>query len=218
MKKLIILLLLATLSFAKNPAPFAAIGDDIYSNVDSIGNLVEYSEYPADKEKIEKYVNDVEAAIKIGFEVEARNKNVSAGAYLKTLRELSKEYKVFLKKVYTAFFNSMRDENSVLFSDMINSGLVDVYAHKEKIMAYYMKHQEDVATDGVIQMYLDEDAAFAKYKQSISLTKAQRDAARVKRIRAKDKAEQEALQKSLENEMIQKKKDIRANQKRELAK
>lgn len=227
MKQFIILILLVTsvfakdgskLTFAKNPAPYAAIGDDIYSNVESIEKLVDLVEYYADKKKIEVYAYNVTIAKKMGFEVEARNKNVSASEYLKTLRELSKEYKSFLRKVYGAFFRSMSEQNSVLFSEMINSGLIDTKAHKEKIMSYYMKHQEEVITEGTIQKYLDDDAKLLgnvnKYK---ALTKAQKDAARVKRLRAKDKAQREAREKTLEQELIQKKLDIRATQKKELS-
>lgn len=217
MKKVMILFLLATLSFAKNPAPFAAISDDIYSNVELIGYLVRYSEYHADKEKIEKYVNNVKSAKEIGFKVESKDKDVDIKKYLQTLRELSKEYKNFVRKVYSSFFISMKDENSVLFSEMINSGLIDVRAHKGKIMSYYMKHQDEIAKEGVIQDYLDEDAALLEQlKNNRALTKAQRDAAKVKRLRAKDKAENEARNKRLTKEVIKKKKEIRTHQKEEL--
>ena len=227
MKQFIILLFLATsifaqetvkLTFAKNPAPYAAIGDDIYSNVDNVKNLVELSEYYADKKKIEIYVYDVGEAKKMGFEVEARNKEVSASEYLKNLRLLSAEYKSFVRKVYGSFFTSMKEQNSVLFSEMINTGLIDTKAHKAKIMSYYIKHQEEVITEGTIQKYLEEDAKLlGKVNKYKALTKAQKDAAKVKRIRAKDKAERDAREKSLTEEVIQKKLDIRANQKKELS-
>ena len=218
MKKIIILAILLTFSYAKNPAPFAAIGDDVYSNVSLIENLINLPGYPADKYEIQKYVKDVEQVKKDGFAIEAKDKSVTLKGYLKELRELSKAYKSFLRKVYASFFSSMENENSPLFSEMINSGLIDTQAHKEKIMAYYMKHQEEVQTEGVIQAYLDNDAAFLnKSNKSRSLTKAQRDAARVKRLRAKDKAKQDALEKTLTEEVVQKKIDIRDKQKRELA-
>ena len=217
MKKLLIVSLLATLAFAKNPVPFAAIGDDVYSNVEYVKKLADLSEYYADKKKIEKYAMEVLSAKEIGFEVEARNKNVSASEYLKTLRELSKTHKEFLKKVYSSFFSSMKDENSVLFLEMVNSKLLDTKAHKERIMNYYMKHHEEIDPDGVIQYYLDEDNRLAQLlKNSKNLTKKERKAAKIKRIRAKYKAEQEALQNKLEAEVIQKKIDIRSNQKKEL--
>ena len=217
MKQFIILAFLATLLFAKNPAPFAAIGDDIYSNVDLIENLVNIQAYPSDKYEIQNYVTDVEYAKKDGFAIEAKDKDANLLEYLKNLRELEKTYKIFLKKVYASFFHSMKSENSVLFSGIINSGLIDTQAHKDKIMAYYMKHQEEVVTEGVIQGYLDSDAKLmSNLNKNKALTKEQRDAARVKRLRAKDKAEQDAREKSLSDEVVQKKIDIRKHQKKEL--
>lgn len=216
MKNIIIISLLTTFLFAQNPKVYSTIGDDIYNNVDSIENLKSLSAYPYEKNKILKYVNAVKLSKQIGFNIESGNKEVSPSKYLKKLRELSKTDKGFVRKVKAMFDKSIEEENTLLFLEMINSGLLDTKARQKEIMSFYKSHQDDISPVGVIQVFLDENAKLRKEHTYLIEAKKRKELARIKYLREKDKAEEEALNKKLTEELKEKKKEIRAHQKQEL--
>ena len=216
MQKIFILSIFITFLFAQNPRVYSALGDNIYNNVDAIENLKSLSEYPSDKQKINKYVREVRANKVLGFNIESSNKKISPAIYLKKLREFDKINKSFVKKVELNFEKSLKDKNTILFSQMINSQLLNTKAKQKEIMDFYIKHQEDINPVGVIQGFLDDDAELRRRQAYWLAAKKREEAARVKHIRAKDKAEDEARNKRLTKELMQKKKEIREYQKREL--
>jgi len=216
MKKILIISLLATLLLANNPRIYSVIGDDVYDNVKAIENLMLLSQYQFEQNKIDKYIYDVKISKQNGFNIESGNKEVSPKEYLNKLRELSKLNAYFIRNIYATFELSVKKENSQLFSEMLNSNLLDTANREKEIMNYYIKHQDEVKINPIIQSLLDKNAALEKRRDAWALRDKRKELARVKRIRDKDKSEQDKMDKSLSEEVIQKKKDIRSHQKKEL--
>ncbi len=220
-KFFIYFLLLATLLFAQNPIAFAALGDVIYNNVDKIEKLKNIDEYKIYDEKIDKYVADVKKAKEEGFALENGSTAVTKKAYLNKLRSLAKTNDFFVRSVASSYDAAKRDQNSRLFSQIINSGLLDTNERKKEIIDYYFAHAQDMNTTGLIQSYLDEDAKLRAKKEAQQKrykSKKEREAERIKEIREKDKREKERLEKKLQEELQKKKEEIREYQKEELNK
>ena len=216
MKKIIIISLMATFLFAQNPRVYSAIGDDVYNNAPAINNLKSLSAYPYEEKKIKTYIADVETSKEIGFNIESGSKDVSPSEYLKKLRKLTKVNVSFVRKVDAMYKKSLVDENSLLFIEMVNSGLLETKSKQKDIMDFYIKHQDDIDPAGVIQTFLDEDAELRRRQAYWLEAKKRKDAARVKYLRDKDKAEDEAMEEKLTKEVKEKKEEIRTHQKREL--
>ena len=217
MKKLVILFLLATLIFAQNPNVYSALGDVIYNNVDAIEKLKYIPEFSASKEKIEKYIEDVQNTKQDGFSIESGNKNINKGEYLSKLRELSKRNDFFIRDVKGSFQKAIQTKNNALFSAIVDSGLIDVNLYKQDILNYYSKHSEDLNVSGVMQGVLSEDKALKKRVKAYKEIQKNIQKDKVKRIRERDMIKQEMIKKSLEDEVMQKKKKIRENQQKELS-
>jgi len=220
MKITIILSFLATFLMAENPKVYSALGDVIYNNVDSISKLQSIESYKMYDAKINKYIIDVAASKSVGFSLDEGDKSVDKMAYLKNLRLLSKENDFYIRNSKSSFKTSIKDENSKMFSQIINTGLIDTNRYKDEIINYYMFHAEDINSSGVIQGYLDEDEALRKQRLANMKrykSKAQIQAEKIKRIREKDREKQAAVEKSLQEEVDRKKVEIRTNQKKELS-
>jgi len=218
MKKTVVLLLLATLLCA-NPKIYSALGDVIYDNVQKIEALKNIKEFKEYENKIQEYVKSVYIAKEVGFGIEIGTQETDKNEYLKTLRELSKTNDMFHRQAQSLYKDSIEQENTLLWSAVINSGLIDTQKNKNEILEFYFAHSNDIDETGVIQNFLDEDemlkAKNSKKKNSIYMQKeAQED--KIKRIREKDKIKQEAIQKNLEEELVKKKTQIRSEQVKEL--
>ncbi|WP_373004630.1 hypothetical protein [Sulfurimonas sp.] len=221
MIKLVTLALLATFLMAQNPKVYSALGDVIYDNVENIEKLKDISEFSQFEKKIDSYVKEVYKAKDIGYAIEAGDKNIDKKKYLETIRELSKTNDFFHRTTVSSYKSSIINQDNILFSKTINSGLIDTKKYKAEILEYYFAHCPEMNASGVIQKYLDEDEMLEQ-KQNLSrkpaLSKKQIQEAKIKRIREKDKAKQESIQKTLEEELIKKKSDIRKEQVEELTK
>ncbi|PHQ65144.1 MAG: hypothetical protein COB99_05715 [Sulfurimonas sp.] len=221
MIKLLILSLLATYLIAGNPKVYSALGDVIYDNVDNIEKLKKIAEFSQFEKKIDSYVKEVYEAKDVGYAIEAGDKTKDKKEYLQTIRELSKTNDFFHRTTVTSYKSSITNQNNELFSNTINSGLIDTKKYKAKILEYYFAHCTDMNTSGVIKKYLDEDEQLKRKEivaKKSTLTKKQIQEAKIKRIRKKDKAKQELIQKALEEELIKKKSEIRKEQIEELTK
>ncbi len=210
---------LTALLFAKNPAIYAALGDVIYDNVGKVEKLKDSSTYAPYVKEIEKYVGDVQKAKENGLLLELSEAPITKKEYLNTLRKLSKTNDYFMRSANANYVASMRDNNFTLFSDMINSGIIDTQEHKQEIIDYYFQHSDDINATGVIQNYLDEDAKLKEKRDALSKhykSKKMLEQEKIDRIRENDKSEQERLEKQLQEEVKKKKLEIREYQKKEL--
>jgi uncharacterized membrane protein YheB (UPF0754 family) len=221
MNKFVILSLLATFLLAKNPNVYAALGDVIYDNAIKIEKIRTIVEDDISAAMIDKYLADVKKAKDDGFKIEA-GKIIDKKAYLNKLRELSKTNDFFVRYVYKRYKKALKEDDSWLFSQMVNSGLMDTKKYKDEIVEYYMTHSDVMDTKGIIKKYLDEyEQLKAQQKVSkvkVTLTKEEIQRARIERLRRNDKLKQEAIKKSLEEEVAQEKSKIREEQIKELSK
>lgn len=217
MKKLIFLSLLTTLALAQNPRVYSALGDVMYDNVEKIEKLKNIAEFSIAESKIDKYVEDVKNTKKDGFSIESKDKNINKSEYLSKLRELSKTNDFFVRDVKKYFIKSIEIQDNRLFTATVNSGLLDTKAHKQEIINYYLKHSNDLDASGAIQSFLNEDKAIKKRSKARKDINKNIEASKIKRIRQRDKRLEEAVRKSLEEELIQKKNKIRQYQKKELS-
>lgn len=220
MIKTFILLLLATFLSA-NPKIYSALGDVVYDNVQNIEKLKNISEFREYESQISEYVKSVYVAKEIGHSIDMGTQEIDRKEYLNTLRELSKINDTFFRHVQNMYENSIKQKDTLLWSQIINSGLIDTQKYKDVILEFYFDHSEEIDLDGVVQNFLDEDEKLKvrnTKKNNVSLTKKEEQEEKIKRIREKDKLEQEAIQKTLEDELIKKKLQIRSYYIKELSK
>ncbi len=221
MKKIIFITFFATILLAHNPKVYSALGDVIYDNVNKISKLEDIQQYEIYSDKIAQYRYDVENTKIYGLAIEAGDTNIDKKEYLNKLRTLSQSNDFFIRSVKRKFKTSLEEEDSLLFSKLINSGLLDTKANKDEIINYYFSHVEDINASGVIQTYLDNDAKLRAKKEAqrkLYKTKQMKEEERIARIRKIDKEKQAELEKKLEDEVVRKKLEIRENQKNELFK
>jgi hypothetical protein len=169
---------------------------------------------------ISEYVREVEHTKMDGFKLEKRDSHINKRAYLQSLRKLSKKNDFYVRSVKSNYNESMKKNEYKLFSQMINSGLIDTKKNKHEIIDYYYKHQDDINASGVIQNFLDEDAKLKALKEAQRKkrkTKKMLEEEKIKRLREIDRREQEELEKRLQLELEEKKLKVREEQKRELA-
>ena len=218
-KLFILLFTLTTLLFSANPKPYATLGNKIYNNANNIKKLTTIGDYYLSVDNINSYLLKVNAAKQLGFALDANSPIKARKKYLQTLRKLSKENDYYTRMARTSLENSIQNGDSLLFSKIINSGLIDTKVNKKRILDYYFSHANDINTSGVIQSYLDENAAIKRKHDAMRhkrLSKKMREEQRIKRLRALDKARQTALENRLDRAVEKRKREIRKEQKEEL--
>ncbi|MDA7816963.1 hypothetical protein N9A28_02110 [Sulfurimonas sp.] len=214
MKTIFSLFLFSTLIFANNPKVFSSLGDSIYNNVDAIDNLKNLTQFSYKKDKIQKYVSEVSALKELGFMIEANKEKNRVTEYLKKIRSFSEINQSYIRDVRINFKGAMKTDDNDLFMNLLESGLVDINMHKKEILNYYKKHNDLNDTLGIVSKVVIEEK---KRLESVKSASKNKNLSKIQRIRAKDKAKQDALKKSLEEEAIRKKIEIRNNQKQELS-
>ncbi|MBU0719767.1 hypothetical protein KJ877_00340 [bacterium] len=220
MKKIFILSLLVGMLSAQNPTVYSSLGDKIYDNAQNIEKLKDLEYFLSFRSKIEQYTLDVENAKKYGFAIESGDKSKNKRVYLNNLRDLIKTNDFFLRSIQSSYKYAIENNDNDLFSYVINSGLIDTQKHKDEIKEYYIANSEDINATGVIQKFLDEDKMMEEQREArvkANKSKKDKEAEKIRRIRQKDKEKDEALKRSLEEELIRKKTQIREEQKRELS-
>ena len=219
MLKLLLLFLFSTLLFSNNPIVYAALGDDIYNNVQSINKLKEIEFYKPKYENIDAYLLEVKQTKEMGFAIENGDKSLDKKLYLKKLRTLSKKNDAFVRNANIVFKQSLKDVDSTLFAQLVNSGLINTKKHKDEILQYYYGHAEDINVTGVIESYLESDRKRAKKKQnriSYAKRKKMQETAKIKRVREQDIYDEKKLEKKLDDEVSRKKLEILKHKQKEL--
>jgi len=220
-KLLLLFFTYVSLVYGANPKAYASLGNKIYDNVNNIQNLTKIGDYYLYVDEINDYIRRVRIAKEKGFQLEKESSLQERNNYLKTLRKLAQDNDYYTRMAKTSLENAIKNGDSLLFSKIINSGLIDTKANKKRILDYYFAHKKDINATGIIQHYLDEDRALQRAqeeKNRLKLSKAQREALKIKRLRLRDKKRQEALEKKLDAAVKEKKLEIREEQKKELLK
>lgn len=214
-------LLIINSLYAQNPKPYAELGDTIYDNVDKIENLKKVGDYYLFKNDIDRYVKEVKKTKKEGFSLTKNSSPAKKREYLNKLRKLSKDNDYYIRAVNNSFKESIKDNNTTLFLQIIQSRLIDPAAYKKPIIKYYYAHSSDINKTGVIQKILSEDNELKAKEAALrkkAMNKKKREEEKIKRIRLKDKLQQEKLEKKLDEAVEKKKVQIREEQKKELIK
>ncbi len=215
-------ILFSTLLFSQgvNPRPYAALGDVIYDNVDNIEKLQELEHYQLYKKEIAQYILEVKKAKQEGIELESKSSSKAKKLYLTKLRELSKKNDNYLRDINSQYKSSMKDNDFLMFTEIINSGIIDTNERKKEIIDYYYLHSDDINSSGIIDEYLNEDAELKALKDAQRKRKKSKKTLqeeKIKRIRALDLQAQKKLEEQLQKDVMNKKLEIRENQKKELA-
>ncbi|MDD5157548.1 hypothetical protein [Sulfurimonas sp.] len=230
MKFILLLLICIVALFAKNPAVYASLGDELYDSVEMIEKLKENIEFSNNQDIVDNYVDEVKKSKNIGFAVEAGDKSVNKVLYLAKLRELSKIYSSFnvKNKIEGSFEKSIEDKNSKLFIAVVNSGVINNEIYKSEILAYYKQHMDEIDPTGVIKEYLDKEEVAKGEQERVEIerkgqTKDRRSTSkhdykqdRIRQIREDDKRKEQRMEKLLNDDVKQKKEAIRQVQKNEL--
>lgn len=219
MKKLIIIVFFAIELFSQSittlqtPAIYSTLGDKIFNNAKNIEKLKFTLEYESDKDRITKYIKDVEKIKKQGFKIQDGDIAADKKAYLEKLRELSLTNDYYVDKITDNLNSSIKSKDNALFLKSVNSGLLIIENNKKTILNYYYENNESIEATGILKNIIDK---YKKKPLPKGLTKAQLEKIEIERIRKKDKIKQEAIEKSLEEEVKRKKIEIRKIQKKEL--
>lgn len=219
MRILLLSILVSLTLFAQNPKAFSALGDVIYNNVDKIKKLENIADYDVFKDEIQKYVNDVSKIKKDGFLLDKRVIQDKM-KYLQMLRKLSKTNDFFVKSVNRNLQVAIDNNNSKLFSQLLETRLVDEKKYKKQIVDYYLRHKKEIKINTLIQRCMENNKTKRvkeAYKKRLLMMKKQRELEKIKRIREQDRLEQERLERELNQEVKKKKEQIREEQKKELS-
>ena len=221
LKSFILLFTLTTLLFSTNPKAYASLGNQIYNNLENIKKLTTISDYYLYFDAINNYLFKVKRAKQLGFSLDENSPSKVKKQYLQTLRQLSKENNYYHRLAQKSLETSIKNRDFLLFSQIINSGLIDTKANKKRILHYYFAHIKDINASGVIQSYLDKDALLKRKRKALRhkrVVKKTKEEEKIERLREQDKAHQVALEKRLNREVQKKKREIREEQREELLK
>ena len=216
-----LLLLLFTLSLsAKNPIAFAALGDVVYNDVEKFEGLEALPSMQEHKEDIKAYILLAEKTKKMGFAVDAKSKSVNVKHYLKALRDLSARHDAIVLSSQKCFNEAMGDEDSETINNMLQMGVINPDNYKVELIEYYGEFGEDYNLSSLKPMYDLYLKSITKDHNVSRISDAQREEienkSRIKRVRARRLAKEEALNKSVRQEQQREKQKVLDKQKKEL--
>ena len=221
MYKILLIALLTTFLNAENanPKPYSSLGNVLYDNYEKIGHMTKVNAFKIYSKDINDYIADVIATKQMGFSLEMGAEGVYRKDYLDTLRELSKRNDTLLRTIESGYRDSIENEDSQTFLQIVNNELIDIQKNKNEIISYYIDHSEDINSTGALKELIkkndkiraDREAQRKRYK-----TKKMLEEERIKRIRLEDKVAKEKLEERLEKDLERKKLEIRNKQKEEL--
>ncbi len=204
--------------YAKNPKIYAALGDKIYSSEAAIKKLLDVKEYESFHESIKKYLRAVERARELGLKIE-RGESHANRMYLSRLRELAKKNDFYHRSASYLFQRSMQEKNYPLFVALANTGLIDLEKEKESVLSFYRLNKEHIKLSGKLKAFVEKYTMKKKVKHSAEyyrrLRKMQEEE-RIRRLREKDRREQEELQKRLDEKLKLEKRKIEEEQLKKL--
>ena len=207
--------------YAVNPKVYASLGDKIYDNVQNIKKLTAIGDYYLYADDINAYLQKVDATKQEGLLLDENSSTNDRKMYLAKLRDLSSSNDYYVHMAETSLKNAIANQDSLLFSKIINTGLIDLKAHKKEILDYYFAHSNEVKADGTIKEFLDKSSKeqrLREEKERRERLKKLHEQEKIQRLRERDKKRQLELEKSLDKAVEQKKMEIRQEQKEELIK
>jgi len=220
MKKYLLLLTMSLSLFAQTPKSFAALGDVIYNDVEKFEKLKEMASMQEFAADIDSYITSANTTKKMGFAIDKEGASGDGEAYLKALRSLSKEHDAIVVNSRKRFKEAIIDEDSETINGMVTIGVIDPVDYKTELLHYYEEFNEDQNLSSLTPFYNKYVNTLKKDVNKAPLNAAQREAreneASVKRMRAKQQAEADALERSVKEEKEREKKEVLDKQKKEL--
>lgn len=225
MKSFLVFIVFVTFLYSQTPRVYTQLGDEIYANAPKIEELKKIKEFSRYINQIDVYISEVASAKEYGKGVEKEDGSADKDIYLEDLRELIKTNDFFKKLVADTFEDSIQKEKSVLFVQMIDSGLLPLSKYEEQILRYYNTHTQEIAKEGAIALLIEKQEtlqqkriAAQKAKEAVYYeTKKETEQEKIERLRKTDLEKKEALRRALEEEEARKKAEIIQKQKEELA-
>ena len=222
MKHLLLLITFTLSLFAQNPNSFSALGDVIYNDIEKFEKLKALPSMKEYEENIENYITAAKQTKKIGFGVDAKEEGVNAKEYLKALRELSAKHDAIIVTSRKRFSEAINDEDSETVNLMLTYGVIDPENYKTELIAYYEEFGEDHNLSAITPLYDEHLKSIKKDDNVTKMSDEQREAieneARLKRLRARMKAKEESLEKSVKEEQEREKQKVLSTHKESLAK
>ena len=153
MYKLLIITLLTTFLIAENvnPKPYSNLGNILYNNYEKIAHMTQVNAFKIYSKDINDYMADIIVTKKMGFSLEMEVSGVSRRDYLDKLRELSKRNDTLLRTIQSGYRNSIDNEDSQFFLQIVNNKLIDIEMNKNEIISYYIDHSEEINSTGILE-------------------------------------------------------------------
>lgn len=225
MKSLFIFLtFLVSLLANENPKVYAALGDVIYNDDEKIARITQLTSMQRYHKDIEKYLAATKHAKEIGFKIEQGDKTISNKEYLTTLRNLSKEHDTIIRRVNSAFDKSLETKDVQTFSFLSRCSLVDFSNERKQVVAFYHTYQEDINSTEVDALMLEQEQIIKKaHSKRVTFgptdgnaTTSRPVSSKLRRIREKEKAKEEAKKQAIEAASQRRKDEVQEKQKEEL--
>ncbi len=134
-KYLVALLFSLTLLFAKNPLPYAQLGDDIYNSLESYKQLA-ISLDQMDS-TVTSYINMVQETKKLGYRAEISPE--LSKSYLVGLRVCDKERQIIATQLNTLLYRAMDNKDTKIFKKLIDSTFINLDKVSDDAIPFY-KH------------------------------------------------------------------------------
>ena len=204
--------------YGKNPKIYAALGDKIYNSEGAIEKLLEIKEYESFHDSIEKYLRALKRARELGLKIEKGESHANR-MYLSRLRELAKKNDFYHRSASYLFKRSMQEKNYPLFVALANTGLIDLEKEKELILSFYRLNKEKIRLSGKLKAFVEKYTVKKKVKHSAEYyrrLKKMQEEEKIRRLREKDRKEQEALQRRLDEKLKLEKRKIEEEQLKKL--
>ncbi len=219
MRKLLLIVFVLVVSlYAQNPKVYQKLGDVIYDDMIKISNLADTKAMNSYAQSIDKYLNACMTLKEEGLALDRDGGDEKV--YLNKLRKLANEYDFFLRAAHTSLHQTMAYNDYAAFSELMETGLIDIEKDTDQIIAFYEKHRIQVNEIPEIESYIayrdeikKQDANALAERRAIYDRYKQRRVDQINRRQAKKKA---AFAKEVEEERARTKEEVYKEQKEEL--
>lgn len=218
MKKLLLTLLISVSLYGQNPVAFAALGDVIYNDLPKFEQLSSLAAMRDFKPMIDDYIQAASESKKLGFAVDRNEGSADPKGYLTKLRTLSTEHDAIILNARTRFEEAMEDAESETLTKMIAIGIVDPQDYKSRLVQYYEDYGEEQNLSAIEPLYREHLLDLAREQNSTKGgdTEAMKKEELLKRMRATEKASNDALTRSVREECEREKQNVMNEQKKAL--
>lgn len=203
MRPFILLIVAMVTLLASYPSVFSRLGDKLYNKHDAIETFAQLHISSLYKQRIKLYLVDLNKTMQMGFAIEKKDANaIAPSEYLQKLRKLSKENDYIIRIAQRALQRSIDEENSTLFAEIIETGLIDLNKEYKSVFPYYESHKEDINSttlnSWMKEMIQSKSGAKPKAKKSYD---PYAESSKAKRLREKQRKKEEEMNAKINSEI-----------------